>query len=70
MVLGLPDPDKEQNLISNFNSVLQSIGVNDLVAKQSKTYPAILMPKSPVMEGEVTKVDKLADKIAKQLKSK
>jgi hypothetical protein len=66
----LPDPDKEQNLISNFNSVLQSIGVNDLVAKQSKTYPAILMPKSPVMEGEVTKVDKLADKIAKQLKSK
>jgi hypothetical protein len=64
----LPDPDKEQNLISNFNSVLQSIGVNDLVAKQSKTYPAILMPKSPVMEGEVTKVDKLAAKIAKALK--
>ena len=64
----LPDPDKEQNLISNFNSVLQSIGVNDLVAKQSKTYPTILMPKSPVMEGEVTKVDKLAAKIAKALK--
>jgi hypothetical protein len=65
-----PDPNKEQNLIPNFNSILQSIGVNDLVAKQSKTYPAILMPKSSMMnEDEIGKDETLATKIAKALKA-
>ena len=68
--ISFPDPNKNQNLIPNFNSVLQSIGVNDLVAKPSKTYPAILMPKFPLpksfmLEGEIGKDEELSARLYK-----